>query len=173
MDLKLTHQDLWLSTLFFAILSLITLIPLVILFRDELFESSAWTTVGAAAIFWGVAATVAIFGFWDLYYVYIFPAWARWLAPLDTLLYGIIALSMWWLALRLPGVAALWFVTLGGIAGIIEHVLGIYGLHILDKVPWLQGIAPLPVVVFSFFEYAFYWSLVAWLAFILARLFRL
>jgi hypothetical protein len=172
MDLKLTHQDVWLSTLIFAVFGLITLIPLIIVFRDDLFERSTWTTVGAAAVFWGVAATIAMIRFWDLYYVYIFPVWVRWIVPFDALLYGVIGLLMWWLACRLPGVAVLWFVILGGVEGILEHVLGIYGLHILDKVPWLEGISPFPVVVFSFFEYVFYWSLVAWLAFILARLFR-
>jgi hypothetical protein len=172
MDIKLTHQDVWLSTLIFAVLGIITLIPLIIVFRDDLFERSSWTTVGAAAVFWGLAATLAMIAFWELYYVYIFPSWARWLAPFDALLYGIIALLMWWLASQLPGIAVLWFVILGGVEGILEHALGVYGLHILDKVPWLEGISPFPVVVFSFFEYVFYWSLVAWLAYILARLFR-
>lgn len=58
----------------------------------------------------------------------------------------------------------LWFVVLGGVEGIAEHVFGIYGLCILEKVPWLQGLALLPVLFFSFFEYVLYWTLVAWLA---------
>lgn len=40
----------------------------------------------------------------------------------------------------------------------------IYILRILDRVPLLQGLDPLPVLVFSFFEYVLYWALVAWLA---------
>lgn len=173
MDLKLTDQDVWLSTLVFFVLSLITLIPLVIVFRDDLFQRSGWTTFGAAAILWGIAATVALFVFWDLYYVYFYPTWTRWLAPFNALLYGIMALLMWWLASRAPGTAVLWFVIFGGIEGILEHMLGIYGLFILEKVPWLIGLSPLPVIVFSFFEYVFYWSLVAWLAYILFRLLRI
>jgi hypothetical protein len=51
---------------------------------------------------------VAIFGFWELYYRHFYPAWARWLIPLNVLLYGAIGLGMWWLALRLPGPAVLW-----------------------------------------------------------------
>jgi len=37
----------------------------------------------------------------DFYYRYIYPAWSRWLAPLDALFYGLVGLGMWWLALRL------------------------------------------------------------------------
>ena len=36
-----------------------------------------------------------------------------------------------------------------------EHLVEIYGVRILNKMPWLYGIEPLPVVVFSFFEYVF------------------
>jgi len=57
----------------------------------------------------------------------------------------------------------------------LEHVFGIYGLHILDKVPWLQGISPFPVIVFSFFEYIVYWAIVAWMSYgwlVLGRLLR-
>ena len=110
-------------------------------------------------------ATVAIIGFWGVYYQYILPAWMRWLAPLDAVLYALLGIGMWWLATRLPGSSLLWLVLLGGLEGIAEHILGIYFLRILEKVPWLQGVSPFQVIIFSFFEYIFYWSLVAWLAF--------
>jgi hypothetical protein len=121
-------------------------------------------------LFWGIVAIIATFGFWDLYYSYFYPSWIRWLVPLDLLLYGAIGLGIWWLALRLPGPAVMWFALLGGVEGILEHVLGIYGLRILERVPWLQGLAPLPILIFSFFEYALYWTLVAWLGLGLTRL---
>jgi hypothetical protein len=57
------------------------------------------------------------------------------------------------------------FLLLGGLEGILEHVFGIYGLHILDKVPWLQGTPPIPVIIFSFSEYIVYWAVVAWMAY--------
>ena len=94
----------------------------------------------------------------------------RWLVPLDLVLYGAIGLGLWWLALRLPGPVVLSFVLLGGLEGVAEHVVGILGLRILDRVPWLHGLAPLPILVFSFFEYVLYWTLVAWLAWGLAQL---
>lgn len=76
---------------------------------------------------------------------------------------------MLWLALHLPGPTVLWFVLLGGVEGLLEHVLGIHGLRILERVPWLQGLTPLPVLMFSFFEYVLYWTLVGWLAFGLTK----
>lgn len=173
MELRLNTQDVWNSALIFAFLDLLILVPLVLVFREDLFERALLPIGATSAFFWGVLAIVAIFGFWDLYYQYFTPGWARWLAPLDALLYGAIGLFLWWLALRIPGLSVLWFVLLGGVEGILEHLLGIYAMHILDKVPWLQGLPPYPVLVFSFFEYIFYWSLVAWLTLGLVKLFRI
>jgi hypothetical protein len=63
-----------------------------------------------------------------------------------------------------------WFVVLGGLEGVAEHIFGIYALHILDKVPWLSGLPPMPLIIFSFFEYIVYWSLTAWLGLVLLKL---
>jgi hypothetical protein len=167
---QLTSRQVWLSTLLCGGLGLVVLLPLLIAFQDSAFERAALATVGAAALFWGVLAAVSVFGFWELYYRFFYPTWIRWLVPLDVLLYGAIGLGLWWLALRLPGPAPLGFALLGGIEGVAEHLVGIYGLRILDKVPWLHGLAPLPVLVFSFFEYALYWAVVGWLALGLSQL---
>jgi hypothetical protein len=61
-------------------------------------------------------------------------------------------------------------VLLGGLEGVLEHVIGIYGLHILEKVPWLEDVSAFPVVAFSFFEYTFYWAIIAWTAYLLTRI---
>ena len=94
MDVRLTTQDMWQATLLFGGAGLVLLLPLLLLFRDPAFQRAALTVGVASALFWGVLAIVAIFGFWELYYRHFCPAWVRWLAPLD--------LVMWWLALRLP-----------------------------------------------------------------------
>jgi hypothetical protein len=167
MEIKLTTQDIWLSTLLFGVLGGLLLLPLLFLYKNTDFKASPWQVVLASALFWGALATVAIFGFWEVYYKYFVPAWLRWLAPLDCLLYGAVGLGMGWLAAllaaRLGGPAVLWFVLIGGVEGVGEHLLGIYGFHILEKVPWLQGLPTLPLLIFSFFEYVLYWGLVAWL----------
>jgi hypothetical protein len=165
MDLKLTNTDIWQSTLFFAGIGLALSIPLLLLFREEAFQRSARPISIASAIFWGILAVAALLAAWQLYYQYLYPAWVRWLAPGDALVYGLIGLGMWWLAMRIPGSSILWFLLLGGLEGILEHVFGIHGLHILDKVPWLQGTTPVPVIIFSFFEYIVYWAVVAWMAY--------
>jgi hypothetical protein len=175
MEIHLTSRHVWLSALIFGVLALALLVPLVLLSRasalgDPGFASAVRPLTAAAALFWGIVAIVALLRFWDLYYHYFYPAWVRYLVPLDLPLYGVIGLGMWWLAVHLPGPPLLGFVLLGGLEGIAEHLLGIYGFRILDRVPWLRGLAPLPVVVFSFFEYVLYWTLVGWLALGLAQI---
>ena len=173
MDFKMSPQDAWTSAWIFGALGLALLIPLAILFRPPQFQRAAWALTIASALFWGALAVVAIFLFWGFYYRYFYPAWGRWLAPLDFLFYAAVGFGMWWLASRLPGPPVLWFALLGGLEGVAEHIIGIYALHILDKVPWLQGMPALPVTVFSFFEYILYWTLVAWLGFGLLKLSQL
>ncbi|MBI5956200.1 MAG: hypothetical protein HY871_04285 [Chloroflexi bacterium] len=170
--LRVTSQDIWLTTLLFAALDAVIIVPLFILFKVNIFQVAWWSVVGGSALFWGVVSVVAAARFWDLYYRYIYPSWLRPLMPLDIVLYAIIGLVIWYLALsRLVGTPPpLAFALLGGAQGIAEHLFGIYVLRILDKVPWLQGVPPLPVIVFSFFEYVLYWTLVLWLALGLVKL---
>lgn len=170
MELRLTNQEVWLSTLLFFGLDLIALLPLLLITRRIPLETMSRPIGIASAIFWGVLASFAIFGFWEIYYQYLYPAWVRWLTPLDVLLYGAIGLVMWWLATRFQYFPLLWFVLFGGVEGILEHLLGVYGFHILEKVPWLEGVTTFPVIVFSFFEYIFYWTLVAWLGYALFKI---
>jgi hypothetical protein len=170
MDIHLTSRQVWLSALLFGGLGLALLIPLLWISSGTASAPASLAVALASALFWGVVAALALLRFWDLYYAYFYPAWVRHLVPLDLLLYGAIGLGLWWLALRLPTPAMLGFVLLGGLEGVAEHLLGIYAFRILDRVPWLQGVAPLPVLVFSFFEYIVYWALVGWLALGLAHL---
>ena len=170
MDFKMTPQDAWTSALIFGAVGIALLIPLAFLFRAPQFQRAAWALTVASALLWGVLAAVAMLFFWEFYYRYIYPGWGRWLAPLDLLLYAAIGLGMWWLASRIPGSLVVWFALLGGLEGVAEHLIGIYTLHILEKVPWLQGMPVLPVTVFSFFEYILYWTLVAWMGFVLLKI---
>lgn len=163
--MNINELDVWLSTLIFIVLDLMILAPLIIKFQDNGVKHTAASIGATSALFWGILAVALIFSFWDFFYQFFYPNWTRWLVPLDFLLYGAIGLGMWWLAARMPGSAVLWFVLLGGSEGFIEHILGIYGFRILEKVPWLGGVTAFPVLVFSFFEYIFYWAVVAWLAY--------
>ena len=164
-SIKLTNQDVWLSTILFGVLALLLLIPLQRIFHRTLFNRSALVVVIASAIFWGVLAWILMSRFWDLYYVYFYPKWVRRLSPLSIILYCIFGFGLHWLTSRLNTPSILTFALLGGLQGIAEHALAIYGLHILQKVPFLQGLSTFPVLIFSFFEYMLYWTMVAWLAF--------
>ncbi|MEW6718400.1 MAG: hypothetical protein AB1345_12985 [Chloroflexota bacterium] len=165
MSIKLTTQDVWLSTFIFGASGFILLVPLLLKFRPTDVPHTTRVMVVASAIFWGLFAVVMVFRFWELYYQYLYPTWVRWVIPFSAVLYAAFGLGMWWLSQRLPWSGVLWFALLGGVEGVLEHILGIYGMNILEKVPFLEGLPIPPLLVFSFFEYILYWTLVAWLAF--------
>jgi len=163
-SIRLTAQDLKLSTLIFGLLAIIITLPLHFIFEHDLFRIALLPITIASAVFWGIVSTIFIFRYWDLYYRYFYPSWMRPLAPLSLVLYSSFGLGLWWLSSR-QSLPVIWtFAFLGGLQGVLEHALAIYGLRILDKVPLLHDLKPMPVLVFSFFEYAFYWSLVVWIA---------
>ena len=116
--------------------------------------------MGSSAVLWGIFAAAVLWGFWDIYYRYFFPGWMRWFPPFMAMLYGAIGLALWWLALRLPGNPVLNFCLLGGLEAIPEHLWGIYGLRILERVPMLQGLSPTSVLVFAIPEYVLYWGVI-------------
>jgi hypothetical protein len=172
MEQRLTNQEVWITTLLFIGVDVLLLSPLAFVLRTTSPIELLQPIGVASALFWGLLVIFFLFWGWDLYYCFFYPKWVRWFTPLDIPLYGAIGLAMWWLADQLPGPIILWFVFFGGIEGIAEHILGIYGFRILNKVPWLKDVRPAPALVFSFFEYVFLWSLVAWLAFGLYVLYK-
>ncbi len=163
MDLRLTQRDVWLSTLVFGVVGIFLSLPLATLFSDERFITAAKSSALASAIFWGIMSVVLMGRYWDIYYRYIYPDWMRSIRLLNVLLYAAIGFVMWKLALVLENRLILVFCILGGLQGVAEHIFAVYGLHVLEKVPFLKEIRPFPVLVFSFFEYIAYWSVVAWM----------
>jgi hypothetical protein len=161
---KITSQDLSLGTLIFGFLAVLITIPLILIYRSELFLSSKFPFLLASAIFWGIVSVIFIRGYWNLYYRHFYPSWVRAFAPLNFILYGFIGLGLWWLASRQKELLIFIFIVLGGVQGALEHALAIFGFRILEKVPILRDLTTLPVLIFSFFEYGFYWALVGWLA---------
>lgn len=168
-DIQLTSETYWLSALVAAFVDIGFVLLLALGVKPARFRQLTWSLTGASAILWGILAAACLWGFWDLYYRYFYPGWARWIAPLFAPLYGAIGLALWWLALRLPGNPVVNFCLLGGLGSVPEHLWGIYGLGILDKVPFLQGVSPASVLVFAVFEYIFYWSVVLSIAALLGR----
>lgn len=163
--MKLSAQDVHVSIIVFAFLALLSGIPLTLSVRQPFFEQSLREAVAASALFWGAAAVLLGWRFWDDFYRYFYPDWMKPLMPVSALLYSAIGFGLWRLSSASGGFFPMgMFLVLGGAAGVLEHFFAIEGLGILKKVPMLQGLPPVPVLVFSFFEYAFYWSIVGWLS---------
>ncbi len=160
---KLTTSELWLSSVLFGGVAILSLLPLRLIFSSDKFERAGATLTLSSALFWGAAAVIFIRGFWERYYRYFYPSWMRTLAPLSFLLYAGFGFGLWWLSLRLHTPPIWTFVVLGGLQGVLEHLFAIYALGILEKVPFLGDLKVLPIVIFSFWEYWLYWSVVAWI----------
>ena len=167
---KLTEQDVWLSTLLFGILACLLLFPLQFLFSDALFRDAARSIALGSALFWGIMSIVFMGRFWQIYYRYIYPDWMRPFSLLNTLLYAGIGLGLWRIALSFDRHLILVFCILGGLEGVAEHIFAVYRLRVLEKVPWLEGLKPLPVILFSFIEYIAYWSVTGWLVYAATQL---
>jgi hypothetical protein len=157
------NGSMWVTTVIWALVDAGLLALLLWRVKPDRFRRSAWPFVIASAIFWGIFAISLYLIFWDTYYSHFIPPYVRWLAPLAAIEYGLVGWLLWWLARKLPGNPVLSFCLLGGLESILEHLLGSYGLKILD-VPMLQGLTPLSILAFAFFEYILYWGVVVALA---------
>ena len=162
----IASQRVWMMALFTAGIAVCLMFLLSWRIKFWRFRQLKWHVLIASALFWGVFATTMVWSFWDSYYWYFAPDIARWIAPLDALLYGAIGFLLWWLARHLPGNPVANFCLLGGLESIPEHLLGIFRFKIMD-IPMLQGISAESVMVFAVFEYIVYWGGVLLLAMIL------
>ena len=172
-DNPVTNSDVWGSTAVFAFIGILLLLPLLFLYQDMDFLRPPWAVIAASGIFWGFFSVIAFRTFWELYYQHFYPSWVRPFAPLNIFLYAGFGLVMWFLANSFNTLPILVFILLGGIEGILEHFIGVYGFRVLEKVPVFNALDPVPVFIFSFFEYIVYWSIVAWLAVALSKLISL
>ena len=170
---KLTPSEVWLSSLLFGVAAILCALPLCLLFNNEEFRQSGVEVTISSAFFWGAAAVLFMRGFWEIYYRHFYPSWMRNFAPVSLILYAGIGFGLWWLSIRFRFPYFLTFVALGGLQGVLEHLFAIYVLGVLEKVPFLRDLNVVPVVIFSFWEYVLYWSVVAWLAFGVIQLLRI
>ena len=154
---KITSEILWWGALILAAIDAGFVSILAWRINLATFRRFKWALTSTSAIFWCALWTWGLTTFWDSIYHYVFPAWAHWLIPpIFGLLYAGTSLLFWWLALRFGGNALINFCLLGGLWGMLTHLLGVY-LGIVNKPPALQGAAPAAAVVFAVFEFIFYW----------------
>jgi hypothetical protein len=130
-----------------------------------------WTLVIVMALFF-----TFLFGFitsslfWDTVYSYVFPLWARWIIPpLYGLLFSMVGLFFWRIATHSPTSQVIIFCSLGGLWGVITHILAIYR-GILDKPPMLTGANPFAALTIAAFEYIFYWCICLTIAVLIQNL---
>jgi hypothetical protein len=157
---KITTDMLWRSTLVLAGIDAI-LLPFVAWgIKPDTFRRFRWALVIIAGFFWGLLWDWVLANFWESVYVYVFPAWARWMIPpLYGLLFAGVSLSLWWLALKFGGNPVVNFCLMGGLWGMLTHILAVF-LGIVDKPPVLQGAAPEAAVIVAIFEFMVYWSVI-------------
>ena len=166
-DISVTSEMLWLSTLVTAMIDVALVIFLAHRIEVDYFRRLRWPIVVAAGVFW-ISYGLVLFGLtWESFYAKFLPdpanrSFAR--SMLELLPYPIIALLLWWGALRLPGDSAVNFCLLGGLQSLPEHLWGIYRLGMLESVPFLLEASPSSVLVFAVFEYILYWGSVLCIA---------
>jgi hypothetical protein len=163
-SLRATTDLFWRSTLLFVPLDAALLALLVWRIKPAHFRRLKWPLAIVAAAFWSALWTAVLAGAWDWFYSYVFPDWVRQYAPLVGLAYGAVALGMGWLAGRLPGNPVIAYCLLGGLEGLLTHVWAVVVGGIMISPPFLQGVEPVAVLVFAFFEVALYWSVILLLA---------
>ncbi len=168
-NIRVTSTDFWMATTVAIAMDLVLLGVLVWQVRPSSCRHLGPVLTIVSGILWGGFGCVLVWVFWDLYYRYLFPDWVRWVIPLNAILYGAIGLGLWWLSGKPRGGRVLAFCMLGGLAGVLEHLLGISWLGVLEKVPFLKGVDPQPLLVFAFFEYVLYWGIVLGAAVLVER----
>jgi len=159
-EIKVTTEILWQGAVIFALIDIVFIVVQIRLIKikpADLFEMK-WSLVAFMGIFfcalWGILASYL---FWEPVYCYVFPEWARWfIPPIYGLLFAAVGLLTWWLAVHLPGNSVINFCILGGVWGILSHMLAIHR-GILEKPPMLQGASPLSAIIIAMVEFIFYW----------------
>jgi hypothetical protein len=159
-DPIVTSEILWKGALFFAAIDLVFVSIIIKIVKPSDLLKMKWTIVIVMAIFFTfLFGFITSFLFWDSVYSYVFPSWARWIIPpLYGLLFSIAGLFFWWIASRSPKGQVIIFCLLGGLWGVITHILAIHR-GILDKPPMLIGASPVAALTIAAFEFIFYWCI--------------
>ncbi len=158
---NISSEQFWINSVITAIIDVIFLAILIWRIKPAQFLELKWTLVVTAALLWSVYASFLVLVFWNTYYQYFYPSWfhSGGIFVFVPVVFGILALAFYWLAIHLPGNPIVTFCLLGGTEGLLEHLWGIYNFKILE-IPFLQGTSPISILAFSFPEYVLYWCIV-------------
>lgn len=159
-DIKVTSEILWRGALLFTVIDLVYVSIIIKIVKPSDFLKMKWALVIVMALFFTfLFGFITSFLFWDTVYSYVFPSWARWIIPpLYGLLFSMAGLFFWWVASRSLSGQVLIFCILGGLWGVITHILAIQR-GILSKPPMLIGASPVAALTIAAFEFIFYWCI--------------
>ena len=159
-DLKVTSEILWSGALLFALIDFVFVSTLTKIVKPvDLFKMKWKLVIVMALFFFFLFGFIVGFLFWDSVYSYVFQSWARWIIPpLYGLLFSMAGLFIWWIASRSPTSQVIIFCLLGGLWGVITHILAI-SRGILDNPPMLIGASPVAALTIAAFEFIFYWCI--------------
>jgi len=169
-EFQATSQLYWIAALVAALMDIAFVALLAWRIKPAHFRRLKWPLVIGAGSFW-----LGLWGWamwdpfvWETCYQYVFPAWVRPFWPFAFgLINGSLALLFWWLARRIPGNPVVYLVLLGGLESFPGHLRAIYNMGILET-PLLKGVSAASALVFGFFEFIFYWSVILGLAALLS-----
>jgi hypothetical protein len=159
-DLKVTSEILWRGASLFAVIDLVFVSVIIKIIKPSDLFNMKWTLVIVMALFFTfLFGFITSFLFWDSVYIYVFPSWARWIIPpIYGSLFSMAGLIFWCIASRSPRSQVIIFCLLGGLWGVITHILAIHR-GILDKPPMLIGASPFAALTIAAFEFIFYWCI--------------
>jgi len=158
--IKVTSEILWRAAMLFALFDFVLVAYLSRFIEPEHFRRMKWPVTVITGIFWVLIWLAMVLFFWEPVYHYVFPSWSRWiLPPLFGILFGFVGLLFWWLAMHLKGNPVTNFCLLGGLWGMITHILAIQR-GLLEKPPMLQEAGVIAASVMPIFEFIFYWCVI-------------
>ncbi len=118
-------------------------------------------TVAAGVLWFGIWMYAMWGPWWAQVYRFVFPEWARRIAPpVYSLVFAAIALGCWHLARRTRRSPALTFCLLGGLVSFPGHAWGIWGRGMLEKPALFLDASAASALTFGFFEFIVYWSVI-------------
>jgi hypothetical protein len=162
--IKVTSEVLWRAAVIFALFDIVLVTYLARFIEPAWFRKMKWPVTAITGIIWFLIWLAMVIFFWEPVYHYVFPSWSRWLLPfLFGMGFALVGLLFWWLAQQFKGNPVINFCLLGGLWGMITHIVAIHR-GILEKPPLLQGISPVSASIMPIFEFVFYWCIILGLA---------
>jgi hypothetical protein len=158
--IKVTSEVLWRAAILFAMFDIVLVAYLARFIEPEHFRRMKWPVTVVTGIFWFMIWLTMVIYFWEPVYHYVFPSWSRWILPLlFGILFAFVGLLFWRLAPLLKGNPVISFCLLGGLWGMITHIVAIQR-GILEKPPILQEAGPVAASIMPIFEFIFYWCII-------------